>query len=177
MWSWSLSCALTWIVSPSRISIHFSCGSFGRSGAGGRGTPPKLHQQFCHCGCRRADREGAFRRTGRYPHVQVTFQPHRRILNTSRKIRRPASRSNLFTQGTISVIENDLADNAYDAPDVGFVGGHFNLVLTPSQIDALGNIAAGEVEAVPRRHRWVRLDAWPANRQTRGGLPLTHSIM
>jgi RHS repeat-associated protein len=56
--------------------------------------------------------------------------------------------SGLFTQGTISTIENDLSGNENDAADVGFVGGHFNLVLTTDQINSLGTFVAGEAKGL-----------------------------
>jgi RHS repeat-associated protein len=56
--------------------------------------------------------------------------------------------SGLFTQGTIGTIENDLSGNENDAADVGFVGGHFNVVLTTDQINSLGTFVAGEVNGL-----------------------------
>jgi hypothetical protein len=51
-----------------------------------------------------------------------------------------------LTLGTISQIEADLSGNENYAADVGFVGGHFNLVLTTDQINALGITTAGVVD-------------------------------
>ena len=55
------------------------------------------------------------------------------------------SASNQFTQAQIGLIESDLTANETSASDVGFVGGHFNLVLTGSQIsqlDPTGSVGA-----------------------------------
>jgi RHS repeat-associated protein len=55
------------------------------------------------------------------------------------------SSSGLFSQATINTIEGDLTANETAAGDVGFVGGHFNLVLSSVQIAALGTAVAGDV--------------------------------
>lgn len=55
------------------------------------------------------------------------------------------SSSGLFSQGTINSIEGDLTANETAAGDVGFVAGHFNLVLTGVQIGALGAAVAGDL--------------------------------
>ncbi|SPF43492.1 hypothetical protein SBA4_3040001 [Candidatus Sulfopaludibacter sp. SbA4] len=42
-----------------------------------------------------------------------------------------------FSQSAVNVIEADLTANETSSGDVGFVGGHFNLVLTTAQINNL----------------------------------------
>ena len=52
------------------------------------------------------------------------------------------SASGLFSQTTISEITNDLTANESAQGDVGFVGGHFNLILTGADITNLDSTAA-----------------------------------